>query len=73
MNPLSFHCPKTGREIETGIGINYSVLRNVQPVTVRLLCPLCDTVHEWKLSDGLIKEPVVPDAPPLAAWTPCEH
>jgi len=72
MNPLSFHCPNTHREIETGLEINYSVLRTVQPVTIRLLCPVCDTVHEWKLSEGLIKDPVNPEPPPLA-WSPCER
>ena len=73
MNPLSFYCPRTGREIETGIEINYRVLRTVQPVTVRLLCPSCDTVHEWKLDEGLIKDPEIPEPLPLSAWSPCER
>ena len=73
MNPLLFRCPKTGREIETGIEINYSILRTVQPVTVHLWCPLCDMAHEWKLSDGLIKDPPIPDQLPLSAWSSCEH
>jgi hypothetical protein len=73
MNPLLFHCPKTDREIETGIDINYSSLRNVQPVTIRLFCPLCEHLHEWKLSEGWIGEPHVAEPPQLAAWSPCRQ
>ena len=71
MNPLLFQCPKTERPVNTGIEINISILRNVQPVTVRLLCPFCDNAHEWKLTDALIGDPREPEAPSLEAWSPC--
>lgn len=74
MNPLLFECPTTGRPIEIGIAIDYASLRNVQPVTISLLCPLCDGAHEWKLHEGWITEaPMAPQPapPPLAAWSPC--
>jgi hypothetical protein len=73
MNPLLFHCPTTGRDIQTGIDINYSSLRNVQPVTIRLLCPLCEEPHEWNLSEGWIGAPYLPEAPQLEAWSPCRQ
>ena len=57
MNALMFLCPKTLREVDTGLVINLGKLRRVQPVTVRLLCPLCGNAHKWKLSDGLLDEP----------------
>ena len=71
MNSLLFRCPKTGRGVEVGINIDYRSLRLVQPVTVRLVCPLCQTPHEWKLSDGLIED--LPDTQPseLTAWSAC--
>ncbi len=76
MNPLLFECPTTGRRIEVGIAIDYASLRNVQPVTIGLLCPLCDRPHEWKLHEGLVTEPPAAAQPipvpiPLAAWSPC--
>jgi hypothetical protein len=71
MNPLLFQCPKTERPVNTGIEINITILRNVQPVTVRLLCPFCDNAHEWKLNDALIDEPRATEAPALEAWSPC--
>ena len=57
MNPVVFWCPKTGREIDVGIDINWSSLQEVQPVMLRLMCPFCARPHEWKLADGWIKDP----------------
>jgi hypothetical protein len=71
MNPLLFQCPKTERQVKTGIEIDFVTLRNVQPVTVRLLCPYCFCAHEWKLSDGLIDKPRADSGPTLQAWSPC--
>jgi hypothetical protein len=71
MNPLLFQCPKTERRVRTGIEIDIATLRDVQPVTVRLLCPFCSHMHQWKLTDGMIGEPRRVTAPPLEAWSPC--
>jgi hypothetical protein len=74
MNPLSFECPTTKRPIEVGLRIDYASMRNVQPVTIRLVCPLCNDAHEWTLHEGWIREPPEAEqtpAPPLAAWSPC--
>jgi hypothetical protein len=62
MNSLLFQCPKTLRELDTGIEVNVSKLQIVQPVTVRLLCPFCGNPHKWKLADGRIGEPAVADS-----------
>jgi len=62
MNPLLFQCPKTLRELDTGIEVNINKLRSVQPVTVSLLCPFCGKSHKWKLADGWIGEPTEPDS-----------
>jgi hypothetical protein len=71
VNPLLFQCPKTERQVPTGIEIDMATLRNVQPVMVRLLCPFCANMHEWKLTDGVAGEPRGLTAPPLEAWSPC--
>jgi hypothetical protein len=73
MNPLLFQCPKTERQVKTGIEIDFTTLRNVQPVTVRLLCPYCYGTHEWKLTDGLIDKPRAEEIPSLEAWSPCSR
>jgi hypothetical protein len=59
MNPVLFQCPKTLQAIDSGIDVHVGTLRNVQPVTLRLLCPFCHEPHEWKLTDGWIDEPRV--------------
>jgi hypothetical protein len=73
MNPLLFQCPKTERQVRTGIEIDIAMIRNVQPVTVRLRCPFCDNTHEWRLTDGMLGEPRKVTVPPLEAWSPCPH
>jgi hypothetical protein len=77
MNPLLFQCPKTHQPVAVGLRIDYANLRNVQPVRVSLICPLCNEAHEWHLHEGWIEEP--PEAehttppPPFAAWSPCRE
>jgi hypothetical protein len=74
MNPLLFECPTTKRPVEVGLRIDYASMRNVQPVTISLVCPLCDGTHEWTLHEGWIVDPpeaARTPAPPLAAWSPC--
>ena len=63
MNALVFLCPGTGREIDTGmdVKIDFGRLANVQPITVRLLCPHCHKAHVWKIADGWIREPRAAD------------
>jgi hypothetical protein len=73
MNPLLFQCPKTERQVMTGIEIDMATLRNVQPVTVRLRCPFCDHAHEWRLTDAMIGEPRKATEPALEAWSPCQR
>jgi hypothetical protein len=75
MNPLLFECPTTKGRIAVGLRIDFTSLRTVQPVTIGLVCPLCDEPHEWKLHEGWIQDPPeaegIAPAPPLAAWSPC--
>jgi hypothetical protein len=63
-----FSCPKTGRPIDAGIGIavHRRALADVQPVTIRLVCPQCHNAHVWKLADGWIREPQAMS--PFGAW-----
>jgi len=71
MNALMFECPTTGHVIDTGIEINYTSLRKVQPVTVHLFCPRCSRPHEWKLSDGLISDGAIKEPPSPTPWSAC--
>lgn len=59
MNPLVFSCPKTEQPIDIGldIALHARSLQAVQPLTIRLVCPLCHAPHVWKLADGFLREP----------------
>jgi hypothetical protein len=75
MNPLLFQCPNTHHPVAVGLRIDYTSLRNVQPVTISLICPRCNEAHEWHLHEGWIEEPpeaerTTPPPPPLAPWSP---
>jgi hypothetical protein len=65
MSALMFECPSTRHLVETGIEIDYSRLRKVQPVTVHIFCPRCKRPHQWKLSEGLIRD----SQPVLTPWS----
>ena len=77
MNPLLFQCPNTHHSVAVGLRIDYTSLRNVQPVTISLICPRCNEAHEWHLHEGWIEEPPEPERvtppPPLAPWSPCRE
>ena len=76
MNPLLFECPTTRHPVAVGLRVDYASMRNVQPVTVSLICPRCNEAHAWQLHEGWIEEPPEPErapAPPLAAWSPCRE
>jgi len=59
MNPLVFSCPRTAQPIDVGldIAVHSRSLQAVQPVTIRLVCPVCGAPHVWKLADGWLREP----------------
>ena len=77
MNPLLFQCPTTHHAVAVGLRIDYTSLRNVQPVTISLICPRCNEAHAWQLHEGWIAEPPEPEhatpPPPFAAWSPCRE
>jgi two-component sensor histidine kinase len=46
-NTLRFQCPKTGGEVDSGI----STPRSTRLISIRVRCPICDGLHEWKVAD----------------------
>jgi two-component sensor histidine kinase len=43
---LRFHCPNTGREVDSGIGTHCGA----RLISIRVLCPLCEDLHEWQVT-----------------------
>ncbi len=52
MGTLVFRCPRTGRDVESGIMPDGNSLFLRRLFSVRVRCPLCEDLHEWRVIDG---------------------
>jgi hypothetical protein len=52
MGALVFRCPRTGRDIESGIIPDGDSLFLSRLFSVRVRCPLCEDLPEWRGIDG---------------------
>jgi hypothetical protein len=53
VNPLRFRCPVSGREIESDFSADAHTLSMIRLFSVRLHCPACDRLHEFKMVEAL--------------------
>jgi len=49
MRDLKVDCPKTGRQIGTGIATDEITFERIQSYELRVLCPHCGETHELPL------------------------
>lgn len=54
MGELVFLCPKSAREIESGISTDPASLSGSQRKLIYLECPHCNELHIFKISDRWI-------------------
>lgn len=47
MGTLMIRCPDTGRNISTGLVADRKSFATMPVFFARVLCPLCNTEHEW--------------------------
>jgi len=47
-NTLRFRCPDTGRTVDSDI----STRGAARLISVRVQCPICENIHEWRVADG---------------------
>jgi hypothetical protein len=52
MERLLFTCPRTGRPVDAGIGIELNTLLRIRGNSLRIHCPCCGDYHEWKVRDA---------------------
>ena len=64
MQPLMLRCPRTGREIASGIEAQPNALMRLFSLCLR--CPACGDLHEWHVGEGLLP------ARPVASVNPVE-
>ena len=65
MGIVMIRCPKTGREISTGMEVDATSFSATPVFFARSYCPMCRTEHEW-----FAKEAWVCDSPPTHAQGP---
>ncbi len=52
MEHLVFVCPKSGREVDSGVETEIGTLLRIRQENVRALCPACREWHEWRVRDA---------------------
>ena len=65
MGELVFLCPKTAREIETGINTDPGSISRTRRRTIYLDCPHCQENHGFKVAQGWVDN-YSRSVPPLA-------
>jgi len=61
MGTVMIKCPDTGHDISTGMMADRSSFSATPVFFARVLCPICNTQHEW-----FAREAWVCEAPPLS-------
>jgi hypothetical protein len=54
MNVISIFCPATGRNIESGVGTDWSTFFKLRPFKMRVRCPQCGDMHEVAVREGYL-------------------
>jgi hypothetical protein len=54
MEHLIFVCPRTGREVDSGVETEIGTLLRIRQQTVRAVCPACGEQHEWPVRDAFL-------------------
>ena len=70
MGFIAIFCPRTGREVSTGIESDRDGFDRLRPMIVRMKCPACGSEHVWSKATARLVEPVVaPTRPAKPAAT----
>jgi hypothetical protein len=56
MGAVMIRCPRTGREIPTGLEMEASAFRHAPVFFSRVYCPVCRCMHEWFAKDAWVCE-----------------
>jgi hypothetical protein len=62
MGFVMIRCPRTGREIPTGIEMSRSEFERAPVFFARADCPICASVHEWFAQEAWVCEILPPAA-----------
>jgi hypothetical protein len=49
---LRFQCPRTSREVDSGIDTDRDTRFLTRLFSIRVRCPMCGDLHEWRVAAG---------------------
>jgi hypothetical protein len=58
MDTLTFECPRTASEVQTGIGMDVNTLVLTRGIQIYMRCPHCKDEHLFVVRDGRLSDPV---------------
>jgi hypothetical protein len=56
MGIVMIRCPKTGREISTGMEVDATIFSAMPVFFARSYCPMCRAEHEWFAKEAWVCE-----------------
>jgi predicted RNA-binding Zn-ribbon protein involved in translation (DUF1610 family) len=62
MEHLTFVCPTTGRQVDSGVESEIGTLLRIRQQKVRMLCPACGECHDWPVRDAFLTRTTRPGA-----------
>src|SRR5262245_15114517 len=65
MGIVAIYCPRTGREVSTGLEADRDGFAKLRPIVQRMKCQACGSEHAWsKATARLVETPVAAIIPP---------
>jgi hypothetical protein len=66
LSVLMVRCPKTGRELSTGIEMDASTFEQLPDIRLHVECPVCRLEHAWSTRDAWLGNS--PPSAPAIPW-----
>ncbi len=58
MGFVAIYCPRTGREVSTGLECDRDAFQKLKPVVARMRCPACGSEHAWSKATARLVDQV---------------
>lgn len=59
-------CPKTGRELSTGVEMDAATFAKLPDIRSQITCPICGLSHDWSVREAWLDNP--PPSTPVLPW-----
>jgi hypothetical protein len=59
-------CPKTGRELSTGVEMDDDTFAGLPDIRSQINCPACGLSHDWSVREAWLDNP--PPSAPVLPW-----